>query len=182
MVGQETLRSATRVSRAILNAMVRKKWLSREDVSAPQDATRTIKIALLRSAEGKLNDNQRQIIDTLAASGGRIPVATLQSLEVPHTTLSTLVRRGLVELREEPAEFTVSRTRPTVLTAGSSVSAMLICASGDTWRMRLAGTSNTASAPSLCATVTIIWPARTTSPASAPLAITEPGESANNFV
>jgi primosomal protein N' (replication factor Y) (superfamily II helicase) len=112
MVGQETLRSATRVSRAILNAMVRKKWLTREDVSAPQDATRTIKIALLRSAEGKLNDNQRQIIDTLAASGGRIPVATLQSFEVPHTTLSTLVRRGLVELREEPAEFTVSRTRP----------------------------------------------------------------------
>ena len=54
-------------------------------------------------------------------------------------------------------------------------------ASGDTWRMRLAGTSNTASAPSACATVTIIWPAWTTSPASAPVAITPPEESARNL-
>src|SRR5208283_5380421 len=36
MTREETLRSATRVSRAILNGMVRKKWITREDVSAPQ--------------------------------------------------------------------------------------------------------------------------------------------------
>ena len=47
--------------------------------------------------------------------------------------------------------------------------------------MRLAGTSNTASAPSSCATVTIIWPARTTSPASAPVEITAPGASASKL-
>ena len=45
-----------------------------------------------------------------------------------------------------------SRTRPVVRTAGSSVSAMLIGASREAWRIRLAGTSNTASAPSSCAT------------------------------
>ena len=112
LIREQTLRSATRVSRAILNGMVRKKWLVREDVSGPQDATRTIKIAWLKSGEGKLNDNQRRIIDTLAASGDKIPVATLQSLDIPRTTLRTLVRRGLVELREEPAEFTVSHARP----------------------------------------------------------------------
>jgi primosomal protein N' (replication factor Y) len=112
LVREETLRSAIRVSRALLAGMVRKKWLLREDISTPQDATRTIKIAILRSVEGKLNDNQKQIIDTLAASGGRVPVETLQSLKVPRTTLSTLVKRGLVEINKEPADFTVSRGKP----------------------------------------------------------------------
>jgi primosomal protein N' (replication factor Y) len=112
LVREETLRSATRVSRAVLAGMVRKKWLARQDLSASQDATRTIKIAILKSADGKLNDNQRHLIDTLSPSGGRVPVSTLQALEIPRTTLSTLVRRGLVEITEEPAEFTVSRSRP----------------------------------------------------------------------
>ena len=112
LVREETLRSATRISKSVLAGMVRKKWLQREDASAPRDATRTIKIAVLKSADGKLNDNQRQIVDTLAASGGRVPVETLQSLELPRTTLGTLVKRGLLEITEEPADFTVSRTKP----------------------------------------------------------------------
>jgi len=112
LVREEALRSATRVSRAVLAGMVRKKWLVREDVSAPRDATRTIKVALLKSAEGKLNDNQRILVDTLAASGGKVPVTTLRALQVPQTTLATLVRRGLVEIAEEPAQFSVSRSKP----------------------------------------------------------------------
>jgi primosomal protein N' (replication factor Y) len=107
-----TLRTATHASQKILDSMVRKKWVLREDVSTPQDATRTIKIAVLKSAEGKLNENQRTIIHTLTASGGKISVESVQSLEVPRTTLGTLVRRGLVEIIEEPADFTVSRSRP----------------------------------------------------------------------
>ncbi|MFZ0859603.1 MAG: primosomal protein N' [Candidatus Sulfotelmatobacter sp.] len=112
LVREQTLRSATRASKSILAGMVRKKWLAREDVSAARDATRTVKIAVLKSAEGKLNDNQQMLVDTLAASGGKVPLTTLQSLEVPRTTLATLVRRGLVEILEEPAEFTVSRSKP----------------------------------------------------------------------
>jgi primosomal protein N' (replication factor Y) (superfamily II helicase) len=114
IVREETLRAATRASKTILAGMVRKKWLAREDVSAARDATRTVKIAVLQSAEaaGKFNDNQRQLVDTLAAAGGKVPVATLQSLEVPRTTLSTLVRRGLIEIVEEPAGFSVSRSKP----------------------------------------------------------------------
>ncbi len=111
-IREQTIRSATKATKSLLAGMVRKKWLSREDVSAPRDATRTIKIALLKSADGKLNDNQRMVIDTLAAAGGRVPVSTLQLLEVPRTTLPTLVRRGLIEILEEPAEFAVSRSRP----------------------------------------------------------------------
>ena len=111
-VREETLRSATGVSKLILSGMVRKKWLVREDVSAVRDATRTVKIAILKSAEGKLNDNQRKLVETLAASGGRVPVATLRALEVPRATLGTLAKRGLVEIIEEPATFTVSRSNP----------------------------------------------------------------------
>ena len=113
-VREESLRSATGVTKAILAGMVRKKWLVREDVSAAVDATRTIKIAVLRSADNgsRLNENQRQLIDTLASSGGRVPVDALQSLDVPRTTLGTLVRRGLVEIVEEPAGFAVSRSKP----------------------------------------------------------------------
>ena len=112
LVREQTLRSATKVSRAVLAGMARKKWLTREDASAPQDATRTTKVATLKSAEGKLNDNQRTLIEALAASGGKVPVSTLQSLDVPQSTLSTLVRRGLVEIVEEPAAFAVSRSKP----------------------------------------------------------------------
>ena len=112
LIREETLRSATKVSRSLLAGMVRKKWLTREDASAPQDATRTIRVATLKSAEGKLNENQRTLVDALAASGGRVPVPTLQSLDVPQSTLATLVRRGLVEILDEPAEFTVSRSKP----------------------------------------------------------------------
>jgi primosomal protein N' (replication factor Y) len=109
---EQSLRQATRASRKILDGMVRKKWISRQDASAQQNAARTVKIAALRSAEGKLNANQKAIVDTLAAAGGTIPVGALESLAVPRSTLGTLTRRRLVEIIEEPAGFTVSRTKP----------------------------------------------------------------------
>jgi primosomal protein N' (replication factor Y) len=64
------------------------------------------------SPSPKLNDNQRTLIETLAAAGGRVVVEALRTLDVPRTTLSTLVRRGLVELVDEPQDFTVSKTKP----------------------------------------------------------------------
>ena len=112
LIREQTLRSATQVSRAILNGMVRKKWLIRQDISAAQNAERTMKVALLKSGEGKLNDNQRQLVDTLVASGGKVPVESLHSLDIPRTTLGTLVKRGLVEIVDEPAGFTISRSKP----------------------------------------------------------------------
>ena len=102
---EESLRAATRASKALLAGMVRKKWIVREDLSEARDAARTIKVAFLKTAEGKLNANQKILIDTLAAAGGKVPVEALQSLEVPRTTLSTLVKRGLVGIAEEPAEL-----------------------------------------------------------------------------
>jgi primosomal protein N' (replication factor Y) (superfamily II helicase) len=112
LVREGTLRSSVGVSRSALESMIRKKWILREDISAAQDATPTAKVAVLKSAEGKLNDNQRTLIETLSASGGRIPIETLRSLDIPRTTLGTLVKRGLIEIVQEPAEFTVSRSKP----------------------------------------------------------------------
>jgi primosomal protein N' (replication factor Y) len=112
LVRFETLRSSTHASKDALSGMVRKKWITREDLSAQRDARRTVKLALLKSVEGKLNENQRTLVETLAAAGGKIQIETLRSLDVPRTTLSTLVKRGLIEIVEEPADFTVSRSKP----------------------------------------------------------------------
>ena len=113
-VKEESLRAATRVSKSVLTGMVRKKWILREDHSSARDAARVVKVAVLRGTEGKLNANQRTLIDTLAAAGGKVPVDTLHALEVPRTTLGTLVKRGIVLMVEEPAGFTMSalKARP----------------------------------------------------------------------
>jgi primosomal protein N' (replication factor Y) len=108
---EQTLRSATHVSKAVLAGMVRKKWITREDLSDARDAKRTLKVALLKTADGKLNANQQTLIDTLAATGGKVAVETLRDLEIPRTTLSTLVKRGLIEIIEEPAELVRSKIK-----------------------------------------------------------------------
>jgi len=114
MAREATLRSAVRAGHAVLAGMVRKKWIVREDVSGARDAARTIKIAVLSGSTDNhtLNDNQKTLLGTLAAAGGRIAVETLRTLDVPHSTLATLVRRKLVEIVEEPEPFTVSGVKP----------------------------------------------------------------------
>jgi primosomal protein N' (replication factor Y) (superfamily II helicase) len=112
--GEETLRSAARISRQLLAGMVRKNWIAREDTSNSRDAARTVKMASLKQGDGKLNANQQTIVDSLSAAGGTLSVEALRALKVPRTTLGTLVRRGLVELSDRPADFAVSsmRARP----------------------------------------------------------------------
>ena len=116
-VREQTLRQATGASRRLLDGMARKKWITRQDLSAQQDATRTVRIAVLKSVEGKLNANQKTVLDTLAAASGKLSLDALHSLEVPRSAVSTLIRRGLIDVIEEPADFAVSRTRarPTLL-------------------------------------------------------------------
>ena len=45
---------------------------------------------------------------TIAAASGRVPVDELAGLAVPKSILATLVRRGLIELAEEPIELAKS--------------------------------------------------------------------------
>ena len=116
-VREESLRSATRISKAVLAGIVRKGWITREDLSNVRDARRFVKIAVLKNAEGKFNSNQRTIIEAIVAAGGKIAVEVLNDLDVPRTTLATLAKRGLVEIVEEPAVLVRSgmKARPSPL-------------------------------------------------------------------
>jgi primosomal protein N' (replication factor Y) len=132
-----SLRAAAGASRAELLGLLRKKWIAREDLSEVRDASRNIHVATLVSSglksardeknvasdgtakavplqnQGKLNANQQTIVDYLRQRlGQRAPVSALRDLAVPRTTLQTLVRRGAVELSEEPAGFRMSGLKP----------------------------------------------------------------------
>src|SRR3954468_12153843 len=51
-VREGTLRSAAGANKALLTGMLRKKWIAREDASQVRDASRTIRVAVLRDAPG----------------------------------------------------------------------------------------------------------------------------------
>jgi primosomal protein N' (replication factor Y) (superfamily II helicase) len=104
---ETSLRAATGVSRPVLDGLIRKKWLAREDVSAARDAGRKRRIVVLKETSGKLNENQRRIVETLAAGGGQLEAAVLRSV-APPSTLTSLVKRGVVALTEEAIPFSVS--------------------------------------------------------------------------
>ena len=110
-----SLRATAKIPKALLLGMVRKRWIVREDASSVRDARRTIEIAVLneRAPEGKsLNANQQATIAALRENGGRMRVDQLRELPIPRTTLQTLIKRGLVEIIEEPAGFEVSSMKP----------------------------------------------------------------------
>jgi len=113
-VREERLRSATRVSKSVLMGLARRNWIVRQDVSDTRDPSRVMRVAVLKNADGKLNENQQRVVQVLAAAGGRVPVVSLRSTNVPRTTLGTLLKRGLVEVVEEPSAFAVSglKARP----------------------------------------------------------------------
>jgi len=104
-VREETLRNAAGISRTLLEGMLRKGWIVREDISHSADASRQQTRVVLKSAEGKLNANQQTIVNALAGAGGELPAAELRNLSVPKSTLRTLVQRGLVELKQVPVEL-----------------------------------------------------------------------------
>ena len=107
------VRSATKANQALLDGMVRKKWLTREALAEERDARRTERIAVLvpDARIPKLNANQTAILAEIAAAGGRMRVldlresVTLRELGVPVSTLATLVKRGLVAIEEAPEDF-----------------------------------------------------------------------------
>jgi primosomal protein N' (replication factor Y) len=108
-VREQTVRTALRATRAVLTGLVRKRWILAEDISSPRDVARQTRVIQLKKVTGKLNNNQQRIVEILAAAGGRIPVEQLYELSIPRCTLQTLVRRGIAEIVEEPAQFSISR-------------------------------------------------------------------------
>jgi len=121
-----TIRSATGANKALLDAMVKKKWLVREALAEVRDARRVEMLAVIGEqgsgprAQGsedgkrlpKLNENQLAVMAELAGCGGRELVrelrGRLEALGVPESSLGTLVKRGLVRLEEVAQGFQVS--------------------------------------------------------------------------
>ena len=93
-------------NKALVDGMVRKRWLARETEASDRDARRLEKTAVLveNVRLPKLNENQTAILAELSAVGGRMRVRDLRSLPVPSSTLQTLVKRDLVRL-EDTAEI-----------------------------------------------------------------------------
>jgi primosomal protein N' (replication factor Y) len=114
-----TIRSATAANKALLDAMTRKKWLLREPLAEVRDARRVEMLAVLQEPDSadtrrlpKLNDNQLSAMAELAGVGGRELLralrARLTAIGIPESTLSTLVKRGLVRLEETAQPFRLS--------------------------------------------------------------------------
>ena len=130
------LLAATGARKALLNGMVRKRWLQREPMTETRDARRLERVAVLVESSSpvpeeaqpaaeraqverqtgrrlpKLNPNQLAAMAELAGAGGRQRVRDLQArlacAGIPESTLGTLVRRGLVRLEETPQSFRIS--------------------------------------------------------------------------
>ena len=128
---EQSLRSAIKCGRKTLDRMVAKKWIAREHVSAARDASRTVSMAVLHkpvastinptspkgremwgTKQRKLNSNQHQVLEALAANEGRLPVEHLRSLGIPRSTIESLKTRGLIQVIEEQADFHVSALKP----------------------------------------------------------------------
>lgn len=117
------LRSATGAGKALLDGMVRKRWLVREAVAEERDARRVEKLVSLTgqqpgegaaSAAGglrlpRLNGNQLAVMAELAAVGGPMPLRDLKdrlrATGVPESTVATLLRRGLLTVEQREREF-----------------------------------------------------------------------------
>ena len=108
------LRSATQANKALLDGMVRKRWILREAQAEERDARRTERFAVLMpdTRLPKLNANQTTLLAELAAVGGRMRTRDLRSLNLPDSTLGTLVKRGLVTLEETAEDFHLAHPQP----------------------------------------------------------------------
>jgi len=138
---EASLRASAGASRAVIVGLLRKKWIAREDLSGVRDASRNVQVARLVDFSAganlkqpehselerdpstaarksgapplRMTPNQQAIVDYLRLQAERrAHVSAIRELAVPRTTLQTLVKRGIVEISEEPASFRMSGMKP----------------------------------------------------------------------
>jgi primosomal protein N' (replication factor Y) (superfamily II helicase) len=108
------LRTATAASLPELARLVKKKWIARETAAMERDARRMERFAVVveDTRLPSLTEKQQAILAELAAAGGELALAALRSKGLPHSTLQTLVRRGLVRIDERAAKFRLGGIEP----------------------------------------------------------------------
>jgi primosomal protein N' (replication factor Y) len=105
---EPALKAATGARTALLTGMLRKKWIAREDASAPQDARRMVRVAVLNDNLGigkKPTSGQEKILELLRANSGRMPLGDLRAAGASPSSLRTLAQHGTINIVEEPAQF-----------------------------------------------------------------------------
>ncbi len=107
---QGALRAAAGASPELLAGMVRKRWLRRQEEAAPRDARRMTRYAVLvaTARPPRLTENQLALLGELAGAGDGLPLAELRRRGRAGSTLSTLVKRGLIALEDRPSAFHLS--------------------------------------------------------------------------
>ena len=111
---ESSLRGSVGLPRTVMAGLLRKKWITREDASSVRDSRRLRKIAVLKQEPAaqesitKATPQQKKIIETLQQHSGRMPLEDLWPAGGSRSALQTLVRRGAVEISEEPMVFQVS--------------------------------------------------------------------------
>src|SRR5205814_9586143 len=111
---ESSLRGSVGLPRTVMAGLLRKKWITREDASSVRDSRRLRKIAVLKQEPAaqesitKATPQQKKIIETLQQNSGRMPLEDLWPAGGSRSALQTLVRRGAVEISEEPMVFQVS--------------------------------------------------------------------------
>jgi primosomal protein N' (replication factor Y) (superfamily II helicase) len=105
---EPSLRAALGVKKEVLTALARKKWVLREDLSDSRDAARTVKVVALTPGEHRLTAKQQPIVGLLQANGGEMLLEKLRAHEISDGALATLTKRGIIEVREIPAEIRIS--------------------------------------------------------------------------
>jgi primosomal protein N' (replication factor Y) len=111
-MSEAALRRALRPRREILQSLLRKKWLTREDVSDLREAGRFELIAILsgEKSEARHSKQQEEIVAALSAHNGRLCLAELRDRGFSMPALKTLIKHGTVKLERHQVDL----SRPTL--------------------------------------------------------------------
>lgn len=112
-------------AKAALESLLRKKWISSEDVSDVRERTLGEKVIVLAEEEDarKSTPQQSALLERVRDEGGRLAVAEVRRERFSVSALATLVRRGAIRIEREQRPFHYSALPPALpieLTADQS--------------------------------------------------------------
>ncbi|HEU5350620.1 MAG TPA: primosomal protein N' [Terracidiphilus sp.] len=106
-VSVSRLRTATSVPLPILAAMLRKRWIAREESAVEREVGKMQRFVVLvpEIRLPALTPRQQEVLAELAARGGEMPLSEVRRKDMSSSSVQTLVRRGMVRIEERPESF-----------------------------------------------------------------------------